>query len=37
MDTVEDFGDYLFREKKINEDEYCAAIEDSKIVNDELD
>jgi len=30
MDTAEDFGDYLLREKKITEDEYCAAIEESK-------
>jgi lipopolysaccharide/colanic/teichoic acid biosynthesis glycosyltransferase len=30
MDTAEDFGDYLLRQKKISEDEYCATIEESK-------
>lgn len=30
MDTAEDFGDYLLRQKKIKKDEYCAAIEKSK-------
>lgn len=30
MDTAEDFGDYLLREKKITEDEYFVAIEESK-------
>ncbi|HYE09811.1 MAG TPA: sugar transferase [Patescibacteria group bacterium] len=30
MDTAEDFGDYLLREKKISEDEYFVAIEKSK-------
>jgi hypothetical protein len=30
IDTAEDFGDYLLREQKISEDEYCAAIEESK-------
>lgn len=30
MDTAEDFGDYLLREKKISEDEYCATLEESE-------
>ncbi len=29
MDTAEDFGDYLLREKRITEYEYCAAMEES--------
>ncbi|MFS0668963.1 sugar transferase [Peribacillus frigoritolerans] len=34
MDTAEDFGDYLLREKKITEDEYCIAMEEAKrIIN----
>jgi len=30
MDTAENFGDYLLREKKISEDEYCVTLEQSK-------
>lgn len=30
MDTAEDLGDYLLRKKRISEDEYCDAIEESK-------
>jgi len=30
MATAEDFGDYLLRESKISQDEYCSAIEESK-------
>jgi undecaprenyl phosphate N,N'-diacetylbacillosamine 1-phosphate transferase len=30
MDTAEDFGDYLLREKKISTNEYYAAMEESK-------
>ena len=30
MDTAEDFGDYLLRVNKINFNEYCIAIEESK-------
>lgn len=30
METAEDYGDYLLRERKIGDDEYCAAIEESK-------
>lgn len=30
MATGEDFGDYLLREQKISEDEYCVAIETSR-------
>lgn len=30
MDTAEDFGDYLLREKKISEEEYFSAMEESK-------
>ncbi|BEP30364.1 sugar transferase [Helicovermis profundi] len=33
MDTSEDFGDYLLREKKINDDEYWSAIEESKQIS----
>jgi undecaprenyl phosphate N,N'-diacetylbacillosamine 1-phosphate transferase len=32
MDTAEDFGDYLLRQKKISEEEYCTTIEESKIL-----
>jgi len=28
MDTAEDYGDYLLREKKITEEEYCATMEE---------
>jgi len=30
MDTAEDYGDYLLRERKISENEYCATLEESK-------
>jgi undecaprenyl phosphate N,N'-diacetylbacillosamine 1-phosphate transferase len=30
MDTAEDLGDYLLRERKISENEYCATLEESK-------
>jgi len=30
MATAEDFGDYLLREQRISEDEYCAAVEKSR-------
>ncbi|WP_409252143.1 sugar transferase [Bacillus sp. SCS-153A] len=30
MDTAEDFGDYLLREKKISEEEYFSGMEESK-------
>jgi undecaprenyl phosphate N,N'-diacetylbacillosamine 1-phosphate transferase len=30
MDTAEDFGDYLLRERKISKDRYFVAMEDSK-------
>jgi len=30
MATAEDFGDYLLREQRISEDEYCAAIEECR-------
>lgn len=32
MDTAEDFGDYLLREKRITKDEYYAAIARSKVL-----
>jgi undecaprenyl phosphate N,N'-diacetylbacillosamine 1-phosphate transferase len=30
LDTAEDLGDYLLRERKISENEYCATLEESK-------
>jgi undecaprenyl phosphate N,N'-diacetylbacillosamine 1-phosphate transferase len=32
MDTAEDLGEYLLREKKINEKEYCAAMKESRLL-----
>lgn len=33
MDTCEDFGDYLLRKQKISEEEYFAAIEESRNIS----
>jgi len=34
MPTGEDFGDYLLREQRISDDEYCAAVEWSRVMID---